>query len=496
MHLGELFAASGLVCPDEYLDIEYTDVTTDSRKVVKGSIFVAVRGYNNDGHEYINEAVENGASVIVAEQVRDECVGGAAIILIENTAYAAARLYNEHYKDILKNISITAVTGTNGKTSVCFMLESIFLEANYRCATLGTLGLRILGKPSTLCATGLTTPPASELYPLLAHLKNEGITHLFMEVSSHALATHRAAGLRFSCGVFTNLAREHLDFHKGMEEYFLAKASLFMHCDKKIVYSGDSYARRLARMYGGVVTCSREHGDLTAKNIETTLDGCTYTLGYKNNEYQISLGVLGDFYVSNSMCAAAAALECGISPDTVARGLARFSGVSGRMEAVALDGAPYSVIIDFAHTPDALEALLLCTRGMHAGRGRIITLFGCGGERDRGKRRQMGAIASRLSDLTVVTSDNCRGEPPMQIISEILKGVDKERAYKVIADREAAIEYAMQMLGRGDVLLLCGKGHEKYIDDKNGRRAFDEREIVRRIYAAANEKHRGILPSN
>ncbi len=483
MRLGELFASAGLNCPAEYRELEYTGVVTDSRKVTEGSIFIAVRGHNNDGHDYIKEAIKNGASVIVAEQVRDECVGGAAIIIVENTACAAARLYNEHYRQPCKDIKIIAVTGTNGKTSVCFMLESIFITAGYKCATLGTLGCRVLGEDCSLCQTGLTTPPAGELYPLLAHLRKIGITHLFMEVSSHALATGRVSGVEFECGVFTNLSRDHLDFHKDMEEYFLTKASLFEHCKRKFVYADGEYAKRLSAMYGGIFACSRERGDATAKNIQATLDGCRYTLEYKNSEYNISLGALGDFSVSNSLCAAAVALELGISPDAVALGLSRFSGVSGRMEKIELDGAPFCVIIDFAHTPDALESLLMSVRRMHTGRGRIITLFGCGGERDRGKRRQMGAIASRLGDLTVITSDNCRGESRAQIMSEILKGIDKEKPYKVIEERESAIEYAMELLGKGDILLLCGKGHERYIEDESGRHSFDEREIVRRIYS-------------
>ncbi len=483
MRLGELFASAGLICPEEYRNIEYTGIVTDSRKVVKGSIFIAVRGHNSDGHEYINQAIQNGASVIVAEQVRDGCVGGAAIILIENTACAAARLYNVHYEYPSKDIKITAVTGTNGKTSVCFMLESIFLCAHYRCATLGTLGLRVLGEPCSLCESGLTTPPASELYPLLAHLRDMGITHLFMEVSSHALAMGRVRGLEFECGVFTNLSRDHLDFHRSMEEYFLTKASLFMQCRKKFMYADGEYAKRLAALYGGIFACSRENGDLTAKNIQTTLDGCSYTLGYKNDKYNISLGALGDFSVNNSLCAAAVALESGISPDAVARGLARFSGVSGRMEKVELDGAPFQVLIDFAHTPDALESVLMTVRKLRQGNGRIFVLFGCGGERDRGKRRLMGAVASRLADTVIVTSDNCRGEPHSQIIAEILKGVDKEKPYAVTEDREAAIEYAMRMLSKGDILLLCGKGHERYIEDQNGKRPFDERQLVRQIYS-------------
>ncbi len=483
MRLGELFSLAGLYCPEKYKNTEYTSIVTDSRKVIGGSIFIAVRGYNIDGHEYIQQAKELGAAVIVAERVHDGCVGGAAIILVDNTRIAAARLYEAQYGFPSKKIKICAVTGTNGKTSVCLMLESIFAGLGVRCASLGTLGCRILGKDTELSKTGLTTPNVSELYPQLSVLADMGITHLFMEVSSHALAQHRIGNLEFECGAFTNLTRDHLDFHGGMENYFLAKASLFRRCNKKIFNIDGEYGKRLHAMYKGSLAVSRNSGDYLAKNASCTLDGCTYTLTHGGEGCDISLPMLGDFNITNSLIAAAVALELGASMEDVRHGLSRFEGACGRMQRVTPEGYAFDAIIDFAHTPDAMENVLMTLRSIKKADSRITCVFGCGGERDRGKRRQMGAVASRLSDMVIVTSDNPRGEKPEDIIKDILRGIDKEKPHKVIVSRAEAVDFAVQTARRGDILLFCGKGHEKYMTDRDGTHPFDEEELIRRKVA-------------
>ncbi len=484
MHLGELFANAGLFCPENLKKLTYTGIVTNSRKVTSGSIFVAVRGQNNDGHDYINEAIQNGAVLIVAEQMRDGCVGGAAIILVENTSVAAALLYNAHHNKPSNDLKIIGVTGTNGKTGVCYMLESIFSAAGHACAVIGTLGCRALGAPVALRESSLTTPDSSELYPLLANLRDMGVTHVFMEVSSHALALHRVDGIEFECGVFTNLSRDHLDFHGTLEDYFLSKAKLFDSCKRAVINIDDTYGKRLYDAHRGSFAFSRLCGDAMASNVRLDFSGCSYTLEYKNKKYNISLGALGDFSVSNSLAAASVALELGISPYAVSEGLSRFFGVEGRMQNVTPAGAPFCAMIDFAHTPDALERLLLCVRELKGAKGRIITLFGCGGERDKGKRRDMGLVASKYSDFVIVTSDNSRGERAEDIISDILKGIDKEKAHKVIVSRQKAIEYAVLTAGSGDIILLCGKGHEKYIIDADGTHPFDEEKILNEAYVA------------
>lgn len=480
MKVKEIFDSAGLEFPAKYGDIEFCDAVTDSRLVRRGSMFIALRGYNTDGHNYIEKAIGNGASVIVAEQVRDECVGGAAIILIDNTRRAAALLYNAICKFPSKRIKLVGVTGTNGKTSICFMLKSIFEAAGIPCGVIGTTGAYISGIDEPIAKTGLTTPEAAQLFPLLEKMADMGAKYVFMEVSSHALARGRVVGLEFELGIFTNLSRDHLDFHGSMENYFLAKASLFSKCKHVIVNRDDAYGRRLALLYGGSITCSAKvEASVTAKDITLSREKTSYKLKYgaRDVELDISLGALGDFSVINSLEAAAAAICLKIEERAVKEGLSRFFGAKGRFERVY--SGEFDVLIDYAHTPDALERVLESVRKTyHSRTANIITVFGCGGERDKGKRKQMGRIASRLADITVISSDNPRSEDPDEIIKSILKGVNKEKRYAVIPDRKSAIEYAISLARAGDVVLVAGKGHETYQIDANGEHPFDEIKII------------------
>lgn len=488
MLLGKLFSAAGLECPQEYSDINISRIVTDSREACEACMFICIEGHNTDGHGYIKEAINKGAVVIVCERVRDECVGGAAIIKIDNTRRAAALLYNAQCGEPSKKIKLVGVTGTNGKTSVCHMLESIFSEAGVSCGVIGTVGVRIDGESVPLCREGLTTPDAAQLYPLLSEMAERGVRYVFMEVSSHSLVLCRVDGLEFECGIFTNLTRDHLDFHGSMEEYFRQKSKLFSRCRHIIVNGDDEYGKRLLNTYGEAVTCSVDgDGDFCANDVKYTARATEYKLVFSGGEYAITLGALGDFSLINSLEAAAAALTLGISPDAVIRGLLRFNGAKGRMERVLEGDCPFGVIVDYAHTPDALERLLLSARRNKTESGRIVVLFGCGGDRDRGKRKQMGRIASRLSDLVIVTSDNSRSERAEDIISDILKGIDKEKPYKVIVSRKQAIEYAIENARDGDIILLAGKGHEKYEIDADGKHFFDEVQIVKDAAARINK---------
>ena len=478
MRLGRLFSLAGIECPAEYRGIEVLHVVTDSRKVIDGCIFVAIRGYNTDGHDYIENAIKNGAAVIVAEQVRDGCVGGAAIIKVDNTRNAAAKLYNAQCEYPSRRLKVVGVTGTNGKTSVCLMLESIFAAAGISSAVIGTLGCRINGIQTELYRTGLTTPDSVELYPLLSHLADEGVEYVFMEVSSHSLTLGRVCAIDFEYGIFTNLTRDHLDFHGTMENYFKAKASLFDRCKRKIINVDCPYGKRLYDEYRGSFACSKGEGDFVALDAVSDRDGSRYTLLNGEHQYQIHISALGDFCVSNSLLAAALALDAKLLPEAIIGGLLRFSGALGRMELVDTQGAPFDVLIDYAHTPDALEVLLRNARELRKDGGRVILVFGCGGQRDKGKRRQMANIASRLADFVIVTSDNSRMEDPEIIFSDILKGIDKERPNTLVRSRREAIEYAVGMARPSDIVVLAGKGHEKYEIDADGKRYFNEREIV------------------
>lgn len=478
MLLSKLFFDAGIACPEEYSNIEISGVVTDSRKAFAGCIFVCVAGHNNDGHDYIDDAIKKGAVVIVAEQVRDGCVGGAAILKIDNTRLVAARLYNAWYKKPSDRLKIVGVTGTNGKTSVSYMLESIFMEAGVPCAVIGTLGCRINGIQTELCRTELTTPDSPELYPLLAHLADIGIAYVFMEVSSHSLALSRVEGLDFEYGIFTNLTRDHLDFHGDMESYFEAKAKLFEHCRGKIINTDDPWGARLFRKYENCISCSRSTGNSVALLPKCDIEGIDYTLCFRNESHKIKSPVLGDFAVTNSLLAATLSLDAKIGAEDVTEGLSRFFGVEGRMERISTERG-FDVIIDYAHTPDALERLLTSLHSFRRDGTRIILMFGCGGERDKGKRKQMAHIASRLSDFVIVTSDNPRDEDPDAIIADVMKGIDKEKPYAKIESREAAINYAVRIARKGDILVFAGKGHEKYQITAEGKLHFDEREILR-----------------
>jgi UDP-N-acetylmuramoyl-L-alanyl-D-glutamate--2,6-diaminopimelate ligase len=310
-----------------------------------------------------------------------------------------------------------------------------------------------------------------------------------MEVSSHALAFGRTDAIEFEYGVFTNLTRDHLDFHGDMEEYFRQKSKLFGQSRRAVVNFDDEYGKRLCRTYRGSLRASRTVGDTVASEVECGALGCRYKLRYKDEEYEIKTGASGDFSVTNTQLAATVALDMGIEPCAVVRGLARFFGAAGRMERITGGNCPFGVFIDYAHTPDALECALKSVRSFRQGRGRVILLFGCGGDRDRGKRRQMASIASRLADFVIVTSDNPRSEEPQSIINDILKGIDKEKEYTVIVSRRRAIEYAIGIAAAGDIILLAGKGHEKYEIDATGKHDFDEISIVRAALNAKKHKN-------
>ncbi len=481
-----LFERAGISCPAKCKDIEITDIVTSSDRATKGSMFICIKGNNSDGHDHIGEAVKNGAVVIVAEQVRDECVGGAAIIKVDNTRHVAALLYNIQCDEPTKKLKVIGVTGTNGKTSVCAMLENILLSDGVRCGVIGTTGCRVCGEELLGVSQGLTTPDVHELYSILAMMADMGVTHVLLEVSSHALALSRVDAIPFEYGIFTNLSRDHLDFHGDMEEYFLAKARLARLCKRAVVNVDDEYGARFASICKIPLRCSRIDGNYVASEVKTTARGSEYKLLSGGGQLDIAVRALGDFSVVNSLQAAATALDMGISADAVTRGLLRFFGAKGRMER-AVSGEPFEVIVDYAHTPDALERLLISARVLRRDRGKLILVFGCGGDRDRGKRKQMAQIASRLADEVIVTSDNSRSESFEDILSDILKGMDKEKTYTVIASRARAIEYAVEIAKSGDVVLLAGKGHEKYEIDADGRHDFDEISIVRAAVAAKNK---------
>ncbi len=488
MKLSELFGRAGLNYPPELGDTCVKNIVTDSRAVSKESLFLCIKGTRSDGHRYVSEAIQKGASVIVAEQVRDECVGGAAAyIVLENTRNAAALLYNAWYGDPVSRLKIIGVTGTNGKTSVSCLLYEIFEGWGKRCGLIGTVecrstGGKILTYPNRDPLANMTTPDPEVLYAMLAQMVTDGVEYVMMEVSSHGLAMSRVDAIRFRWGVFTNLTQDHLNYHGDMERYYLAKKRLFSLCERAVICRDSSAGLRLTEEIGiPFVTCSLTEGDFCALDVESRgMEGSEFLLKSDAGSYPMTLRIPGEFSVMNALEACAVALSEGIEIDRLACALDSAVGAEGRMEVVRTDPpCDFFPIIDYAHTPDALEKLLKSLLPLRGGGGRLLLLFGCGGDRDRGKRAQMGRIASAYADEILITSDNCRGEPPEQILSEILRGIDKEKPHYVIEDRREAIRYAVRIARSGDILVLAGKGHERYEIRKSERLPFDEREILR-----------------
>jgi len=466
MRLGELLrgvAVTGDIEPET----EITGLSYDTRTIRPGEVFVALRGYKTDGHRYIEQARRLGAAAVVAEE-------GEGVLLVPDSRSALARMSANWFGHPGDDLTLIGVTGTNGKTTTTTLLWGMLKEVlGTKAGLIGTNEVRV--GEETFPAQR-TTPESYEVQQWLRRMADAGCTHVVMEVSSHALCLSRVEGLTFAVGAFTNLTQDHLDFHKTMEAYRQAKGRLFTQSRRGVVNWDD----RAGHWYMDhapcpVVTYSERHdeAELTAKDLWLYPDRVEFVAVTRREIARVRLDIPGGFTVYNALCALACAVALDIPLEQAAQALERSPGVKGRMERVPIPG-PGTVIIDYAHTPDALEKALLALRDFT--KGRLICLFGCGGDRDRGKRPLMGAIAQRLSDVCVVTSDNPRTEPPEDIIKDILAGM--EEAPLVEPDREKAIRLALGLLEEGDTLLLAGKGHETYQEVNGEKRHMDERELV------------------
>ena len=510
MRLTELLSRAGMDFPEGggYEDINITGITCDTRRLHEGNLFVALCGRHTDTHERIGEAVLRGAAALLVEKGRActaDYTPSAVQIECTDTRAAMARLADAYYGFPSRGMQIVGVTGTNGKTTVAHLLLGILRADGRRVGLIGTTGAFIMDR--ALKAEGIspdahmTTPDPEVLYRLLAEMRDAGCDTVVMEATSHASALQKLLPIRFSLLIFTNLTRDHLDFHGTMAAYFDAKARLVRQSDTVIVnLDGSSvigdpegYGERmalLARDYGktAVTVTASDDQPADVKIGETAVDrqtGIAFTLRDGEDLLTVKSPLIGRFNVMNLAEAVTAARRLGVRDDVICRAISEARGVKGRMERVSSPGRDdITVLIDFAHTPDALESLLFAVREMRRDRSRIRVLFGCGGDRDRTKRREMAQIASRMADMVYVTEDNRRNEDIGQIFSDILKGIDKERPYAVIERREEAIERAITDAETGDIVLLCGKGHEEYTVDQNGTHEFFEGEIARRALAA------------
>lgn len=464
---------------------EINKIEYDSKKITNGDVFVAINGYKEDGKNYIKEAIDNGAVAIVCQE-EVEKIDNITYIVVEDARIALAVMASAYYGNPARKLKIIGVTGTKGKTTTAYMIRDIMLAAGKKIGMIGTV-CNTYGAVKE--ESSRTSPESLELHALLARMVDAGMEFVVMEVSSHALELNRVYGIKFIVGVFTNLSEDHLDFHETMEDYLNAKAKLFKMSDFAIVNGDDIYAPRLLKM---IETKKATYGldnavDLTATDVRINPSYVEFKMYVNKMLETIKINIPGRFTVYNALAAIGVCSLFGAQMDSILASLAALR-VPGRNEVMDLNKT-FTVIIDYAHTPASLEAIL--TSAKKYTKGRVICVFGCGGNRDKEKRAMMGEVAGRLADFTVITSDNPRNENPNQIISEIETGMKQTRGlYKAIENRRQAIKFAMRIAWKSDVIIIAGKGHETYQEMENNKKIhFDDREVVRKLAEEMPDKN-------
>ena len=455
-----------------------TGLSYDSRQVQPGDLFVAIRGFQVDGHDFVRQAQQNGAVAVMVEHELPTCA--LPQVIVSDTRYALGIVSANFYHHPAKKLRVLGITGTNGKTTSTYLVKSILEHAGFKVGLIGTIQISI-GDISI--DSSRTTPESLDLQRVLARMVEEEVDFVVMEVSSHALELKRTVGLSFAGALFTNLSQDHLDFHASIEEYFLAKAKLFRTLSGTAVLNGDDeWGQRLRYIPPGpvVVYGVKSQVDFQAQKIQLEKSGVSYILDSEVGQIPISLRLTGYFNVYNSLGAASLCWSQGISLEDIRAGLEAVSGVPGRFERIHNDMG-LNVIVDYAHTPDGLENILHTARDLTTS-GRVILVFGAGGDRDRSKRPLMGAVAARLADWVIITSDNPRSENPMEICSSIETGLvttNPQAHYEIIVQRQEAIRSAIKLATPADVVIVAGKGHETYQEFATGRVHFDDGEEVR-----------------
>ncbi|MBV9573339.1 MAG: UDP-N-acetylmuramoyl-L-alanyl-D-glutamate--2,6-diaminopimelate ligase [Acidobacteriales bacterium] len=481
-----------------------TGLQYDSRKIKSGDVFVAVRGETADGNKFIDVAIASGAAAVVTDSPEEAVRPQVAWAVVVNGRRALARLSANLYGHPATRLALTGITGTNGKSTSAFLVESILAAAGRKCALFGTIEYHIAGK---ILAAPHTTPESLELNRLLSDAVEDGAAEAVLEVSSHALTQERVNGFRFDVAVFTNLTRDHLDYHSSMDAYFAAKQRLFQGCGADppraaVVNVDDEYGRRLLEMSTKlntpVFTYGLKEGNFHAGPLEVTQSGARFDLVAPDGNIPIHSKLVAKVNVHNMLAAAAAAYARGCDLPAIARGISNLRRVPGRFERVDC-GQPFTVAVDYAHTDDALRNLTALARdfvNQQNRGGRVITVFGCGGDRDRSKRPLMGEAAGRGSDFVVLTSDNPRGEDPLAIINDALVGLQRCNAkYRIEPDRKTAIAIAIREASAADIVLIAGKGHEKVQVTGQGSLPFNDVEVAEQMLHDAGydcESHHAI----
>ena len=457
-------------------DIEISGIAYDSRKVKPGYLFIAIKGYETDGHKYIDSAVANGAVAVIGE----DCVEcGCTYVKVKDSRKAMALCGAAYYGNPQDKIKIIGITGTNGKTTTTYLIRQILMLKGHRCDLIGTNQI-IIG--DEVIESSRTTPESLDLFEIFGKMAESGGEYVVMEVSSHSLELDRVYGVTFETSLITNITQDHLDFHKTMENYANAKAKLFTVSKTGAANADDDYADVIMdKATCKMLTYSIDSkSDIKAENLKMSERGVIFEIAPNGENSEIRLGIPGKFSVYNALGAICVCLNLGIDISDIQKGLVLAKSVKGRIEVVHTS-TPYTVIIDYAHTPDGMENIISAVRGF--AKGRVITVFGCGGNRDSSKRPKMGKIAEDLSDIVVVTSDNPRCEVPGDIIKDILAGMEKDN-HIVVENRKDAIRKAMEIAQEKDIIILAGKGHETYQEIEHVKYDFDERAVVKEILSA------------
>jgi UDP-N-acetylmuramoyl-L-alanyl-D-glutamate--2,6-diaminopimelate ligase len=466
MHLSELV-------PGAEADIDVSGLAFDNRRVAPGTLFFCVPGFTRDGHDFAPDAVARGAAALVVERPLGLGVPEVEVLSVREAMAPIAARFNG---DPTARLAVVGITGTNGKTTTAYLVRELLEAAGRRTALLGTIKSVIGGSEAPVART---TPEAVDLQAAFAEMAAAGDVACSMEVSSHALALHRADAIHWDVAVFTNLTQDHLDFHPTMEDYYVAKRRLFEAGPRvSVINVDDPFGRRLASELGGAVTVAMDHdADVRATDVQMTMSGAEFSV----DGLRLRSPLPGRFNIANVLAAVAAARALGVEDATIERALPTAAPVPGRFQPVD-EGQGFAVLVDYAHTPDSLENVLRAARELT--RRRVVVTFGAGGDRDRGKRPVMGEIAARLADEVVVTSDNPRSEDPEAILAEILAGIEREDVHSEV-DRRAAIERAIGLASDGDVVVIAGKGHEQGQEFAGGRKVpFDDATVAREALRA------------
>ncbi len=468
-------------------DTDISGVTDDSRSASSGGLFIAVKGYARDGSKFIDEAVAKGVSAVISDS-KLALPEGVTNVSVADARKILSSIAVNFYGDPSERLKVIGITGTNGKTTITYIIESIIKSLGAGTGVIGTVNYRIAGnvKPAKN-----TTPGSLELQSLLSEMVRAGLKYAVMEVSSHALDQERVSGVKFDAGVFTNITSDHLDYHKTVSEYFRAKARIFSHLKKDgaaIINYDDGMARSLKTAVRAKVLTygASPASDIKAVNIRTSIDGSAFDAVTPSGSFTIESGLVGMHNISNCLAAIAVSQILGINNSTIADGIKALGTIPGRLEPVE-KGQAFKVFVDYAHTEDALSNVLSMLK--KSASARILTVFGCGGDRDRSKRPLMGAAACRFSDMAIVTSDNPRFEDPMEIIRDIEAGIKGHFSnYDIVPDRREAIQKAISAAKDGDIVLIAGKGHEDYQIVKDSVTHFDDREVAAEMLTKKSER--------